>query len=92
MVQINKYNAINSIKTTASQNLKKLRGRANRGKEQDYNKRDVKRGGGGRWGITCTRAEACCQAAQIRIRNLGEKVLVIPQLKNNFQGQTNLYM
>ena len=47
MVQINKYNAINSIKTTSSQNLKKLRGRANRGKEQDYNKRDVKRGGGG---------------------------------------------
>ena len=46
MVQINKYNAINSIKTTASQNLKKLRGRANRGKEQDHNKRDVKGGGG----------------------------------------------
>lgn len=39
---------------------------------------------GGRGGITCTQAEACCQAAQTRHTYLNQKVLD-PSIEKQFQ-------
>ena len=72
MVQMNKYNAINSIKNNclAEPHEAPGKGLTEANKEKDQNKRDIKKGGGGGGGgrdsITCARGEACCQAAQTR--------------------------
>ena len=70
MVQMNKYNAINSIKNNclAEPHEAPGKGLTEANKEKDQNKRDIKKGGGGggRDSITCARGEACCQAAQTR--------------------------
>lgn len=69
MVQMNKYNAIDSIKNNclAEPHEAPGKGLTEANKEKDQNKRDIKKGGGGgRDSITCARGEACCQAAQTR--------------------------